>query len=76
MSELLTKKFRVPVRVCPETGKEVLGMYSSPNNNVGLIIQCRRAYFSGGKCPLGRKYTCLFNLNGNNCKEVEICLQY
>ena len=32
-----------------------------PDNNIGLVVTCRMAS-DDGKCPLGERYICMFNL--------------
>ena len=78
MSGILIKtRTRIPVRVCPETGRKVLAMYLLfPNKNLPIVIPCRQAVLDGGKCPKGRRYVCEFNFGDNGGEEVEICLEY
>lgn len=52
---------RVVKRVCPETGEPVNAVViQMPDNNQGLVVPCLDGQLTK-KCPLGRRYVCLFS---------------
>lgn len=58
-------------RICPISDEPIKAIILTwPNNNTGTIVVCDVAAKSR-RCPLGKKYSCLFWLNPE--KKYAVC---